>query len=505
MACWGLLDLAGKVLDRPFGQARVRGVGVSTNGVCGLVEDKVMCRGDIAVGHPRLRGHYAAPLTITGLSKVDAIGPNLACVRQAGGRLECGSSWEEEKSVRAFEDVGAFAGSLEGGCVARATGIGCWGNVHFGVEGAGDSFVPIAARGTGLVVGSTHACGVTEHGPACWGFYGDGALGNDRVAVDLLSPRVGTVLVDDMDVASGLACVVRSADHRVHCWGQPLAALTGVKEVYDADVLTSAAPVRQVLATAAAVCAVGEQAAIACLTEGGRLDAILLPAKPTSAKGDYDEGCALLVDQSVACWGEYFHAGHPKVAVRLKLPPISQLRAGGSYCAITTDDEHWCWGAARYKEATPTPRRLGTGKADQLVVGVHNYCIRVQKEWSCTRQKYSLSQEGVWKMLPLEPVGHLTGVLDYAPGRIELEIAGRHHAVSDCRIAADREVFCSLSVDGAGGKDVKMGISSAKELVVSAQLVCAILMDRRVACVGHQDLAGGTYSSLTTLQPLHYP
>ena len=74
---------------------------------------------------------------------------------------------------------------------------------------------------TELAAGRSHACGVLGSGNVvCWGFNGEGQIGNGETASEAVAPTVVDGLDDITDVAVGLrhSCALGS-DGNVHCWG----------------------------------------------------------------------------------------------------------------------------------------------------------------------------------------------------------------------------------------------------------------------------------------------
>ena len=104
----------------------------------------------------------------------------------------------------------------------------CWGSNSHGQLGDGSTApraTPVAALAQGFFAGAgaggDHSCSITEAGAMyCWGFnalgqVGDGTAGNDRLTP---VPVTGGLQFASFNAGAGHNCAV-TTDHRAYCWG----------------------------------------------------------------------------------------------------------------------------------------------------------------------------------------------------------------------------------------------------------------------------------------------
>jgi len=169
---------------------------------------------------------------------------------------------------------------------------------------------------------SDHACALLESGEvACWGdgFVGQLGDGTQR-RVRRASPEVvaGLAAVRDIDSGPGHVCVIDERDE-VYCWGSNSAGQVG-----DGTTTVRSRPTR----------------------------VLGLPAqRPLSLSLGSRHSCALLVDGSVACWGEPIAVGRERGSRRARVfrgpRPFVEVFAGDSFtCARDDLGGVWCGGYA---------------------------------------------------------------------------------------------------------------------------------------------------------------
>jgi alpha-tubulin suppressor-like RCC1 family protein len=196
-------------------------------------------------------------------------------------------------------------------------------------------------------VSSNGTCGVTTENRAyCWGYNGDGRLGDgttgpercltDQVAGGLpCSTRpvavAGGLHFAQVAVASGHACGLTTTDRRAYCWGNNQLGQLG-----DGTTTIRLSPVSVL---------------------GG------LHFRQVSTA--YAHTCGVTTDDKAYCWGSNYSGqigDSTNVTLRLQPTRVSgtrqfrQIAAGRDHtCAVTTTDRAFCWGNGRSGQ-------LGNGK-----------------------------------------------------------------------------------------------------------------------------------------------
>ncbi len=204
---------------------------------------------------------------------------------------------------------------------------------------------------------SDHTCAIVEDGKVrCWAWNGeDGELGIDNTAIDYATAPMGYVLDRDRKPLKGVQKIVAGADHtcalvdgKVVCWGSnefgQLGDLTWQPRAY-ADVVKK--------------------------EDGTTLDNII---DIFSERANHT--CAIDSSHNLYCWGSNVHGElgvgdreNRNYAVKIAIKPVKLVAVGGGgespweyfiphegehTCAVTLDDEIFCWGANGYGQ-------LGTG------------------------------------------------------------------------------------------------------------------------------------------------
>jgi alpha-tubulin suppressor-like RCC1 family protein len=230
----------------------VQAIAVGGDYTCAVVSDGVECWG-YNFGGNLGDGSEAASLTpvaVRGLGVgIQAIvaGGGHTCALVQGG-VECwGDNVDGElgdnSDAGSLVPIGVLGlGSPGSGVQAIAAGSGftcalvnggaqCWGVNVFGQLGnnsTADSSVPVWVQGLGpgsgaqgITAGEEHTCAVVNGGVLCWGWNGQGQLG-DNSTVESLVP----VTVYGLGPGSGAQAVTAGSDHtcavvngEVLCWG----------------------------------------------------------------------------------------------------------------------------------------------------------------------------------------------------------------------------------------------------------------------------------------------
>jgi len=202
-----------------------------------------------------------------------------------------------------------------------------------------------APGATDLAVGLRHACSIIEGQVSCWGFNDLWQLADDDTS---LQTRTGFPV--SVPGVSAFAQVVAGHDftcareaagaRRVYCWGRDRQRSQGQPE----GAAPSPSPSPVVYISGAEVTGVTD---LSCA--GGAL----APADLSSP-----HCCAVLEDGEVICWGSNGYGqigGSPSPSPAAPTPlwrptgmgQVRDVEVGPSVsCAVTVDEEVWCWGQA---------------------------------------------------------------------------------------------------------------------------------------------------------------
>jgi alpha-tubulin suppressor-like RCC1 family protein len=279
---------------------------------------------------------------------------------------------------------GIAAGGLEGCALNAALGLECWGaddgndfNLHDSAQQV-SSFTSGAAQ---LAAGDSDVCVTTSSDTLeCWGSNDYGEVGNETttpeptpVVVFKLSSPVGSVTE-----GSNVTCATTSAKKQLFCWGYGGEGSLGNGKTDNEDVPVKVGVLSiQESATDGHSCAISTNAKTFCwgdnhygqLGDGTKKDSddpVQVKGLPATAaqiavggafNGGSDLGdfsCALLVTGEVDCWG-YGEQGalgdgsfsNSTAPVKVKLSgPAKQVVTGGySACALLVSGGVQCWGS----------------------------------------------------------------------------------------------------------------------------------------------------------------
>jgi alpha-tubulin suppressor-like RCC1 family protein len=305
------------------------------------------------------------------------------------------------------------AGRDEVCVLTTAGGVKCWGDNEYGELGDGsinNSSTPVDVVGleSGVAevsVGTTDACAVTTGGVVeCWGYNGDGQLG-DGTFTDSSTPVVVNVPGGFSSVSVGqlYACALSNSGG-VYCWGYD-----GEGELGDGGLAVDNSPIRVfglragvkqlsigpfeacVLTTAGGVKCWGENTygAVGDGTNTNRdvpTDVLGLTSGIKQISAGLEDACALTNKGAVRCWGydgfgELGDGGNTDtnspVDVSGLTKGITQVSAGLATCALTTAHRVRCWGyngAGELGDGTytdsnvPTPHTLGFGTTTTVLM-----------------------------------------------------------------------------------------------------------------------------------------
>ncbi len=313
------------------------------------------------------------------------------------------------------------AGSGHTCALTAGGGVVCWGRNDYGQLGDGTTTyqpTPVAVSGlasgvTAIAAGNDHTCALTAGGGVvCWGFNGDGELG-DGTTTDQWTPVAVSGLTSGVKaIAAGgwHTCAVTAAD-AVVCWGW-----NGYGQLGDGTTTDSLTPVAAsglasgVASVAAAgyhTCARTALGAALCWGDNsvGQIgDGTTTQRETPTGVSGLSSGvatiaaagyhtCAVTSGGAALCWGwnDYGQLGDGTTTQREKPTAVSGLTSGvasiavGAYqsCALTSGGGVLCWGANWYGQlgdGTTTQREtpvavsgLASGVAS-LTGGVYHTC-----------------------------------------------------------------------------------------------------------------------------------
>ncbi len=253
-------------------------------------------------------------------------------------------------------------------CALRASGQAyCWGDNYYGELGNGTSHsfsqpVPTPVAGgltfAALSGGLFYTCGVTTSGVAyCWGWNGEGELGDGTIDNRLVPTRVAGDLTFAVVSAGGShTCGVTTAG-AAYCWGVNWAGQLGIGTEYGPEVC----PVE--LGTACSTVPVP--------VAGGLTFATL-------SAGDFHT-CGVTTSGQAYCWGynNEGELGDGTIGYSVVPTPVAgdltfaAVSAGGEEytCGVTTSGQAYCWGwngNGQLGDSTTTGRLVPTAVAGGL-------------------------------------------------------------------------------------------------------------------------------------------
>lgn len=224
-------------------------------------------------------------------------------------------------------------------------GLGC---AERGESPAPPGPAPLAPPRATLGLGVSHTCALTSGRVACWGYGGQGQLG-DGTRADRHPPTLVPGLDGVAAIAAGTwhTCALRQGGE-VLCWGDGTSGQLG-----DGALGTSPRPVRVAGVRAVAIAA------------------------------GFTHTCALDPAGAVLCWGSNLRgesgAGEDprtRPAAVAGLPPAAAIAAGESFTCALVGGDVWCWGADPLGDLRPGPptKVPGIAGAVTIAAGGHHAC-----------------------------------------------------------------------------------------------------------------------------------
>ena len=301
--------------------------------------------------------------------------------------------------------VGLATSETESCAVFNDGGLRCWGRGYIGfgyLETLGDEEFPYEAGDipTGgpvkqVAIGHNYKCILYQTGNVrCWGYDGDGVLGNGSPIETTGDDGVTAAMLGDIPLGARAEQIAAGSTHAcallegggVRCWGANLwgelgyghESTIGDNETPDmSDPVNAGGIVTQIAVGGVHTCALLEtkdmrcwgSAAVGVLGQGasGDIGDNESPADfdPIDVGGDVKEiaagdthTCALLVGGDVRCWGNRYALGNPNIAetigddeVPSSVEPVpiggtaTQIIAGSQMtCALLQSGSVRCWG-----------------------------------------------------------------------------------------------------------------------------------------------------------------
>jgi len=278
------------------------------------------------------------------------------------------------------------AGALAATCsAAHACDFTCPAST---VKTATGCVTPITARAVRIDAGNDHTCVIVQGGAVkCWGYNGDGRLGNNTTTDSSVPVTVmGITDAIAISVGGGHACAITIAG-QLKCWGSNVGGQLGTGNYAVARVAVDVPGMTDVVAVTAGylhTCAVTTAGAVKCWGSNiyGQLgnnsatqyfnapvDVVGLDHGAVAVGAGMMHSCAVMATGAVKCWGDNRHGQlgnntttSSRVPVDVSgLSTVVEVVAGGEgtysrshSCVLTSAQGVKCWGNHGFGQ-------LGTG------------------------------------------------------------------------------------------------------------------------------------------------
>jgi alpha-tubulin suppressor-like RCC1 family protein len=288
--------------------------------------------------------------------------------------------------------VASLAAGYAHACAVSTSGaLYCWGQNGFGQLGLGDTDdrstpqrVGTQTDWTAVTTGRFHSCGIRAAQLFCWGSNGFGqASGGDPGSLLAPEPVVSAVAAwTSISAGDWHTCGLDDLGH-AYCWGYDLLGRVGNgkglgdmndpgEAVTTPTAIDTAAKYIAIDAGAAHSCGVRDDGSLACWGVGDR----------GQVGTDATDMC-LLNNVTTAC------SLQPRVVAASVA--FTRVSAGGEHsCAITRDDELYCFGANDFgqlgtsdTQSTSSPQALAGDFVRVSAGGTHTCAVRSNGRLAC--------------------------------------------------------------------------------------------------------------------------
>lgn len=422
--------------------------------------------------------------------------------RNDDGQLGSGNTAASGMPLRVAELATAIdikAGGNHTCALLQDTSVRCWGRNQQGQLGIGDAgpglsmpvVVPGLANVTQLSLGLDHTCALTSNGELyCWGWnrYGQVGMGivGDTAYVTRPQLVVGINNIVQVSAGDNHTCVLQR-NGEVRCWGDNYSGQLGVSTMTGVTASSTSAAVVSGLSNVVAVASGGAHT------------------------------CALMQRGDVACWG-WNNAGQIGNGaggvfrdISTPQPIVGRLNATSigvsaqHICMVDAVGTVWCWGDNTFGQlgigsdlgtATRTLPSEVDAAANTVAVSLgadHTCALLVTNDLNCwgrnTVGQLGNSFSGDLADSPVPYfVGNFVGVTAFAAGGNQ-----------SCAIIAS-QVYCwgdnqygQIANEPTGIGEFRTTptlitqISNARDLVIGASHVCALLDTGQVSCWGRNN------------------
>ena len=328
------------------------------------------------------------PVPVTGLGSgvlEIAAGGLHTCARTSGGAVQCwgfnnsGQLGDSTNTQRLTpvpvtglgSGVQSIATGVSHSCAVNGSGaLLCWGiNFlgHLGNGGTTESPTPVAVSGLNsgvaqVAAGYDHTCARTTAGAVqCWGFNGNGQLGDGTTVPRLLAAPV-------TGLGSGVQAISAGLDHNcalagsgaMYCWGRndtgQIGDGTTTRRLASVPVTGLGGNVQGIGSGNIHTCAVDASGAVKCWGRNssgqlgdGTTDSRSTPVAVSGLSSGYTaaasgsrHSCALSASGAVSCWGANSSGQLGNGTTNPSLVPVPVTGLGSNVSAISAGDEHTC-------------------------------------------------------------------------------------------------------------------------------------------------------------------